>query len=118
MVLGKSIQCLQIQATWISDVLPEVIILPFRNGNKYNFYLIQEWKVAKDWKIAKVTFIFKNGSRGDPDNYGPVILTSILAELVESRIELVGTLLNKSYFKRISMYSIREGLVSLVFFEG
>ncbi|CAM5155297.1 unnamed protein product [Eretmochelys imbricata] len=43
--------------------------------------------VPNDWKIAYVTPIFKKGSRGDPDNYRPVTLMSVLGKLVETTVK-------------------------------
>ncbi|CAM4648684.1 unnamed protein product [Caretta caretta] len=43
--------------------------------------------VPNDWKIAYVTAIFKKGSRGDPDNYRPVTLMSVLGKLVETTVK-------------------------------
>ncbi|CAM5105037.1 unnamed protein product [Natator depressus] len=43
--------------------------------------------VPNDWKIANVSPIFKKGSRGDPGNYRPVSLTSVLGKLVETIVK-------------------------------
>ena len=40
--------------------------------------------VPQDWKLANVTPIFKKGSKGKPENYSPVSLTSIPCKLIES----------------------------------
>uniref|UniRef100_A0A8C3I5X8 Reverse transcriptase domain-containing protein n=1 Tax=Chrysemys picta bellii TaxID=8478 RepID=A0A8C3I5X8_CHRPI len=40
--------------------------------------------VPNGWKIANVMPTFKKGSRGDPSNYRPVSLTSVLGKLVET----------------------------------
>ena len=47
---------------------------------------IQEGVVPQDWKIAKVTSIYKKGDRSLPDNYRPVSLTSIICRILESII--------------------------------
>ncbi|CAM4478491.1 unnamed protein product [Lepidochelys kempii] len=43
--------------------------------------------VPNDWKRANVTPIFKKGSRGDPVNYRPVNLMSVLGKLVETIVK-------------------------------
>ncbi|KAG6933041.1 hypothetical protein G0U57_020115, partial [Chelydra serpentina] len=43
--------------------------------------------VPNDWKIANVMPIFKRGSRGDPGNYRPVSLTSVLGKVVETIVK-------------------------------
>ncbi|CAM4388385.1 unnamed protein product [Lepidochelys kempii] len=43
--------------------------------------------VPNDWKIANVTPICKKGSGGDPGNYRPVSLTSVLGKLVEKIVK-------------------------------
>ncbi|CAM5165119.1 unnamed protein product [Natator depressus] len=43
--------------------------------------------VPNDWKIANVMPIFKKDSRGDPGNYRPVSLTSVLGKLVETIVK-------------------------------
>ena len=43
-------------------------------------------EVPQDWRDANVSPIFKKGSKGDPGNYRPVSLTSIVCKLLESII--------------------------------
>ena len=39
-----------------------------------------------EWKIARVTPVFKSGSRSDPANYRPVSLLPIVSKLLEKRV--------------------------------
>jgi hypothetical protein len=48
---------------------------------------IQTGEVPQDWRIAKVTPIFKKGTKGDPGNYRPVSLTSVPCKILESVIK-------------------------------
>jgi hypothetical protein len=43
--------------------------------------------VPQDWRDANVAPLFKKGSRGKPENYRPVSLTSIVGKLMESIIK-------------------------------
>ncbi|CAM4672262.1 unnamed protein product [Lepidochelys kempii] len=43
--------------------------------------------VPNDWRIANVTPIFKRGSNGDPGNYRPVSLISVLSKLIETIVK-------------------------------
>jgi len=45
---------------------------------------LHEGAVPEDWKRANVTPIFKKGSRGLPENYRPVSLTSQCSKLFEA----------------------------------
>jgi hypothetical protein len=44
-------------------------------------------EVPLGWKTAKVCPIFKKGTKGDPGNYRPVSLTSVICRLLESIIK-------------------------------
>ena len=44
-------------------------------------------KVPADWRHAKVSPIYKKGTKGDPGNYRPVSLTSIPCRILESLIK-------------------------------
>ena len=44
-------------------------------------------QVPYDWRHARVTPIYKKGPKGDPGNYRPVSLTSIVCRLLESIIK-------------------------------
>jgi len=46
----------------------------------------QSWiteEVPDDWRITNVTPIYKKGQKGDPGNYRPVSLISILGKIME-----------------------------------
>ena len=43
--------------------------------------------VPTDWKLANITPLFKNGSKGDPSNYRPVSLTSVICKIFETFIK-------------------------------
>ena len=55
---------------------------------------LREGEVPNDWRDAKVSPIFKSGSRAVPCNYRPVSLTCVLCKVLESiiRDKLVGYL--------------------------
>jgi hypothetical protein len=44
-------------------------------------------RVPAGWKTATVTPIFKKGTKGDPGNYRPVSLTSVVCRILESIIK-------------------------------
>ena len=44
---------------------------------------LNQGKIPKDWKSAKVIPIFKKGDKSKPENYRPVSLTSITCKLLE-----------------------------------
>lgn len=44
---------------------------------------ISEGALPIDWKISKVTQVFKSGKRSDPSNYRPISLTCIACKLLE-----------------------------------
>ena len=45
---------------------------------------MDEGVVPKDWKLANVSAIFKNGTKDDASNYRPVSLTAQACNLFES----------------------------------
>ena len=47
---------------------------------------VEQDNVPKDCKEASVTAIFKKGTRSDPGNYRPVLLTSIVCKVLKSLI--------------------------------
>ena len=47
---------------------------------------LEEGIVPSEWKEANITPIFKKGSRNKPENYRPVILTSVVCKLLETLI--------------------------------
>ena len=47
---------------------------------------LQEGIVPSEWKESNITPLFKKGSRNKPENYRPVILTSVVCKLLETLI--------------------------------
>ena len=47
---------------------------------------LEEGIVPSEWKEAKITLLFKKGSRNKPNNYRPVSLTSVVCKLLETII--------------------------------
>ena len=47
-----------------------------------NFSLTSD-KVPSDWKKAKISAIFKKGSKLDPSNYRPISVSPVISELLE-----------------------------------
>ena len=47
---------------------------------------LEEGIVPSEWKEANITLLFKKGSRKKPENYRPVILTSVICKLLETLI--------------------------------
>ena len=46
----------------------------------------EEGIVPSEWKEAKITQLFKKGSRNKPENYRPASLTSVVCKLLETLI--------------------------------
>ena len=44
-------------------------------------------QLPNDWKTANVVPIFKNGSKGEPVNYRPISLTSVVVKIMERVIK-------------------------------
>ena len=61
---------------------------------------LNESKLPNEWKQAKVSVIFKKGSRKQAGNYRPVSLTSIVCKIMEScvRDHIVDHMSNNSLF--------------------
>jgi hypothetical protein len=57
---------------------------------------LQNGEVPVDWKVATVTAIYKKGTKSEPGNYRPVLLTSVACKLIEGIIKdkLMDHLLN------------------------
>ena len=47
---------------------------------------LEEGIISAEWKEANITPLFKKGSRNKPENYRPVILTSVVCKLLETLI--------------------------------
>ncbi len=47
---------------------------------------MQEGQVHQGWNEAHVTALQKKGSKSNPENYGPISLTSVCEKLMESLI--------------------------------
>ena len=60
----------------ISKPLCHIINLSIRSG-----------KFPSSWKAAKVTPIFKSGSRSLPENYRPISVLPILAKLLDKAVQ-------------------------------
>ena len=56
----------------ISKPLCDIINLSIRSG-----------KFPSSWKVAKVTTIFKSGSRSLPENYRPILVMSIASKFLK-----------------------------------
>ena len=71
---------------------------------------IAEGKAPPDWKCANITSIFKKGSKGDPGNYRPISLTSIVCKVFESFMKdlLLDHLLSNSIL-RLSQHGFLPG---------
>ena len=78
-----------------ADVLSTALAILFNKS-------MQEGVVPQDWRSANVTPIFKKGVKGNPGNYRPVSLTSIVCKIMESciRDELVDHLLTNNLINR------------------
>ena len=48
---------------------------------------IKSGKVPADWRKANVIPVFKNGSKKEPINYGPISLTSVVVKIMERIIK-------------------------------
>ena len=48
---------------------------------------LDEGTVPKDWKLATVVPIFKQGNKQEPGNYRPISLTSIIGKVLESIVK-------------------------------
>ena len=48
---------------------------------------LQQGSMLQDWKKANVTPIYKKGGRGQPGNYRPISLTSVICKILESIIK-------------------------------
>ena len=63
----------------LADVLSDPLALIYTR-------CLEEGTVPADWKRANITPIYKKGSKGQPGNYRPVSLTSVLCKVMESII--------------------------------
>ena len=54
----------------------------------FNLFLYQGL-LPSDWKIARVTPIFKNkGDKSDPNNYRPISVVPTIAKIIEKAVKL------------------------------
>ena len=82
---------------------------------------VSDSKIPHDWKIAKVTPIFKKGKKYDAGNYRPVSLTSHVCNILESIIKdsiinriNVNNLLTESQHGFISKRSYLTNLLQFI----
>lgn len=70
--------------------------------------------VTEDWKIANVTAFFKTG---DPGNYKPFSVMSVLDKVVESLIivNILKHIEEQGFLRKVSMAPVRISLVSQTF---
>ena len=73
----------------ISKLLCHIINLSIRSG-----------KFPSSWKAAKVTPIFKSGSRSLPENYRPISVLPIVLKLLENAAQQA----LKDYFENENSY--------------
>ena len=57
-------------------------------GSVYYIFLksLEPGEIPKFWELANITALRKGGDRGDPGNYRPVSLTSVLCKTLEKII--------------------------------
>jgi len=57
-------------------------------------------KLPDEWKLGHVTAVYKEGNKGDPSNYRPISLTSIICKLMESiiRDHIIEFFFQNSYY--------------------
>jgi len=88
MVKKKLSALRQDKAGGADNLLPR-LLMQIQNEISHPLWILfqkslQEGAVPEDWKRANVTPIFKKGSRGLPENYRPVSLTSQCSKLFEA----------------------------------
>ena len=71
---------------------------------------LEEGKLPPEWKKAKVTAVYKKGSKQDPGNYRPISLTSVVGKLMEKciRDSLMNHLKNNKLLSDVQ-YGFRPG---------
>ena len=75
---------------------------------------LQSGQLPKDWKLANVTPVFKNGQRNLPNNFCPISLTSQACKVLESiiRDQMIDFLSGKNIFPSNNMDSLTGNPVS------
>jgi len=67
-------------------------------------------KLPDEWKLGHVTAVYKKGNKGNPFNYRPISLTSIICKLMESiiRDHIMEFFFQNSYLVINSMVLLKE----------
>ena len=95
-------------AEQVSEMLMDIFNSSFQSG-----------QVPEDWRGAKVTPLFKKGSREELGNYRPVSLTSVVGKVLETLIkDQMRNQLNK--YKRIkgSQHGFTKGSSCHIFWSS
>jgi len=111
----KHIQRLKIdKAAGPDDIHPRVLKETQEESSKILSIIfnksMQEGELPLVWKDARVTPIYKKGSRQDPGNYRPVSLTSVVCKLMEQGIkDKITEYMNRNDLWSPEQYGFRPG---------